>query len=72
MKKLKSKVATGMFELIGCADLEMNAVFCEGVLVVGADAGGSGVSRAGSGTLGCWCCCCFFAVVRFFVDDGML
>jgi len=54
MKKLKSKVATGMFELIGCADSEMNAVFCEGVLVVGADAGGSGVSRAGSGTLSCW------------------
>jgi hypothetical protein len=72
MKKLKSKVAMGIFELIDCADSEMNAVFCEGVLVVGADAGGSGVSHAGSGMLGCWCCCCIFAVVRFFVDDGML
>jgi uncharacterized lipoprotein NlpE involved in copper resistance len=49
MKKLKSKVATVVFELIGCADSEMNAVFCEGVLVVGADAGGSSVSCAGSG-----------------------
>ena len=69
MKKLKSKVATGVFELIGCA--KVDAVFCEGVLVMGADAGESGVSCAGSGTLGC-CCCCFFAVVRFFVDDGIL
>jgi len=70
MKKLKSKVATGVFELIGCAKVDV--VFCEGVLVMGADAGGSGVSHAGSGTLSCWCCCCFFAMVCFFVDDGMV
>ena len=73
MKNLKSKVATVVFELIGCADSEMNAVFCEGVLVVGADAGGSCVSQshAGSRTLGCWCCC-VSAVGRFFVEDGMV
>jgi len=63
IKKLKLKVATGVFELIGCA--EVDAVFCEGVLVMGADAGGSGM-------LGCCCCGCFFATVRFLVDDGML
>ena len=33
MKKLKLKVATVVFELIGCANSEMNAVFCKGVLV---------------------------------------
>ena len=70
MKKLKSKVVTGMFELIDCANSEMNAVFCKGVLVVGADAGGSSVSCAGSRTLGCWCCCCFFTMVHFLVDDS--
>ena len=71
MKKLMSTVVVGVFELMSGADSGMNAVFCGGVLV-GADAGGSSVSCAGSGTLGCWCCCCLFAVVRFFVDDGML
>ena len=71
MKKLKSKVVAGVFELIGCA--EMDAVFCKGVLVVGADAGGSSVSKshAGSGMLSCWCCW-IFAVGCFFVNDGML
>jgi len=69
MKKLKSKVVMGVFELIGCA--VVNAVFCEGVLVMGADAGGSGVSHAGSGTFSCWCWGCIFAVVRFFINDGI-
>ena len=49
----------------------MNAVFCEGVLV-GADAGGSSVSCAGSRMLSCWSYCCFFTIVCFFVKDSMV
>ena len=32
--------------------------------------GGGTVSVLGNG--GCCCCCCFLAMVRFFVDDGMV
>ena len=40
-----------------------------GLLIVGAvDEDGNGVLVGG----GCCCGRCFFAVVRFFVDDGML
>ena len=30
------------------------------------------IGGAGVGAFGSCCCCCFFAVVRFFVEDGMV